>query len=75
MMGRGREGKGGSLVSSLTPSHRPPRPSFFPSSQSPYDTKRPQCGGEMHDWKNAITFANLFLGKTQYYLFNQKMIS
>ena len=48
---------------------------LFPSSQSPYDTKRPQCGGEMHDWKNAITFANLFLGKTQYYLFNQKMIS
>ena len=48
---------------------------LFPSSQSPYGTKRPQCGGEMHDWKNAITFANLFLGKTQYYLFNQKMIS
>ena len=47
MMGRGREGKGGSLVSSLTPSHRPPRPSFFPSSQSPYDTKGSRRRGEL----------------------------
>ena len=53
---------------------------LFPSSQSPYGTKRPLRGrelssSEMHDWINAIRFANLFLGKTQYYLFNQKMIS
>ena len=37
------EGKGGSLglALSLSPSHRLPRAFFFPSSQPPYDTKRP----------------------------------
>ena len=52
-----------------------PLPSL-PTTQRDLSVRgRELSGSEVHDWKNAIRFVNLFLGKLPYYLFQQKMIS